>query len=90
MRRLVGLYHSFYAMIAQYYVEYTRYNFDRQRHYKIMKKIRNTLPIDEHEISFVNTLPRSELLLIIHINNINIERINEVLLFEEEKNKIDY
>ena len=42
-----------------------------------MIKIRNGLSLNKNELNFLKTLSRNELLLIIEINNINLERINE-------------
>ena len=48
-----------------------------------MIKIRNGFSLNLNELNFINTLPRNELLVIININNIHLERINEYFSYEK-------
>ena len=52
---------------------------------KIMIKIRNGVHVDENELKIIHTLSKNELLLIININNINLERINECFSYHEKQ-----
>jgi hypothetical protein len=65
---------------------FIREEFDKKKHYELMKKIRNTISLNDNELKFIDTLPKKELLLIININNIHIERMNN-LFFPEEKSE---
>jgi hypothetical protein len=53
-----------------------------------MKIVKNALPIDDEELTFVKTLSKEQLIEIIEINNTNIELFNKLIHFTEEKNKI--
>ena len=65
---------------------FIREEFDKKKHYELMKKIRNTISLNDNELKFIDTLPKKELLLIIKINNIHIETMNN-LFFPEEKSE---
>jgi hypothetical protein len=58
------------------------------RYYNIMKIVKNALPIDDEELTFVKTLSKEQLIEIIEINNTNIDLFNKLIYFTEEKNKI--
>ena len=58
------------------------------RYYNIMKIVKNALPIDDEELTFVKTLSKEQLIEIIEINNTNIDLFNKLIHFTEEKNKI--
>ena len=58
------------------------------RYYNIMKIVKNALPIDDEELTFVKTLSKEQLIEIIEINNTNIDLFNKLIHFIEEKNKI--
>jgi hypothetical protein len=49
-----------------------------------MKKIRNCLELNYEELTFVKTLSKDQLIEIIEINNINIERMNEFISYTEK------
>jgi hypothetical protein len=53
-----------------------------------MKIVKNALPIDDEELTFVKTLSKEQLIVIIEINNTNIDLFNKLIHFTEEKNKI--
>ena len=53
-----------------------------------MKIVKNALPIDDEEFSFVKTLSKEQLIEIIEINNTYIDLFNKLIHFTEEKNKI--
>jgi hypothetical protein len=58
------------------------------RYYNIMKIVKNALPIDDEELTFVKTLSKEQLIEIIEINNTYIDLFNKLIHFTEEKNKI--
>jgi hypothetical protein len=58
--------------------------FNKIKHYEIMKKIRNCLELNYEELTFVKTLSKDQLIEIIEINNINIERMNEFISYTEK------
>jgi len=58
------------------------------RYYNIMKIVKNALPIDDEELTFVKTLSKEQLIEIIEIKNTNIDLFNKLIHFTEEKNKI--
>jgi hypothetical protein len=49
-----------------------------------MKKIRNCLELNYEELTFVKTLSKDQLIEIIEINNMNIERMNEFISYTEK------
>jgi len=58
--------------------------FDEIKHYEIMKKLRSCLELNYEELTFVKTLSKDQLIEIIEINNIYIERMNEVIRYNEK------
>ena len=53
---------------------------DRDKHYyEIIKKIRNAFVLDIVDLDYINTLQKEQLIEIIKINNINIERMTELI-----------
>lgn len=55
--------------------------FDKDKHYELMKNIRNYYYLSNIELEFIKTLPKKKLIEIIEIVNINTIRMNE--LFKE-------
>ena len=55
--------------------------FDKDKHYELMKNIRNYYKLSDTELEFIKILPKKELIEIIEIVNINTIRMNE--LFKE-------
>ena len=53
-------------------------NFDTEKYYELMKKVRNYAVLDNTEIEFTKTLPQKELVEIIEMFNIHVERITEL------------
>jgi len=49
-----------------------------------MKKLRSCLELNYEELTFVKTLSKDQLIEIIEINNIYIERMNEVIRYNEK------
>ena len=59
--------------------------FDGNKHYEIIKKVRNYSILDNSEIEFVKTLQLKELIEIIEILNIHTERVTEIFNNMEKK-----
>jgi hypothetical protein len=53
-------------------------NFDINKHYEIIKKVRNYITLDNSEIDFIKTLPLKDVLDIVEILNIHTERVTEI------------
>ena len=53
-------------------------NFDGNKHYEIIKKVRNYSTLDDSEIEFIKTFNLKELIEIIEILNIHTERITDI------------
>jgi len=53
---------------------------DKKEYYEIIHKIRNGFVLYETEIEFIRHLPKEQLIEIIKINNILIERMNEYII----------
>ena len=51
---------------------------DGNKHYEIIKKVRNYLILDNSEIEFIKTLQLKELIEIIEILNIHTERVSDI------------
>ena len=54
-------------------------HFNENKHYEIIKKVRNFSTLDNLDVEFIKKLPQKELVEIIEILNIHIERINEYI-----------
>jgi hypothetical protein len=55
-------------------------NVDKDKYCEIMHKIRNGLVLYETELQFISHLPKEQLIEIIKINNILIERMSEYII----------
>ena len=60
---------------------------DENKHYEIIKKVRNFSTLDNSDVEFIKNLPPKELVDIIEILNIHIERVNEYINDMEKRNK---
>lgn len=62
----------------KHYDNRDKYYIDKDKnYYEIIKKIRNAFVLDIADLDYINTLEKEQLIEIIKINNINIERTNE-------------
>ena len=95
MRGLIGLYHYLCGIITpqiggggKIVIEPEPELINSYRYYSITKTIKNRVPLNDEELTYIKTLSKEQLIEIIEINNTNIDLFNKLIRFTEEKNKI--
>jgi hypothetical protein len=77
---LTGNYYNIKIDRDKHYDDRDKHYDDRDKHYyEIIKKIRNAFVLDIVDLDYINTLQKEQLIEIIKINNIYIERMTELI-----------